>query len=74
MEENKENTEFLSKLALITDAAENMFRGKMSVVFELREMEYRYANSMFEKTYDPEKKQFKVDISGTDFIFLLDES
>ena len=34
MEENKENTEFLNKLALITDAAENMFRGKMSIVFQ----------------------------------------
>lgn len=74
MEENKENTEFLNKLALITDAAENMFRGKMSVIFELKEMEYRYANSIFEKNYNSEQKQFKVDISGTDFIFLLDES
>ncbi len=74
MEENKENTEFLNKLALITDAAQDMFRGKMSVIFELKEMEYRYANSIFEKNYNPEQKQFKVDISGTDFIFLLDES
>ena len=74
MEENKENTEFLNKLALITDAAQDMFRGKMSVIFELKEMEYRYANSIFEKNYNSEQKQFKVDISGTDFIFLLDES
>lgn len=74
MAENKENTEFLGRLALMTDAAQQLFAGKMSVIFELREIEYRNVTSMFEKEYNPENKQFKVDISGTDFIFLLDES
>jgi len=73
MEENKENAEFLNKLALITVAAQDMFRGKMSIVFELKETEFRYASSVFEKDYKPENRQFKVEISGTDFIFLLDE-
>jgi len=74
MAENKENIEFLGRLALMTEAAQQLFAGKMSVVFELREIEYRNVMSMFEKEYNPENKQFKVDISGTDFIFLLDES
>jgi hypothetical protein len=73
MAENKENTEFLNKLALMTDAAQDLFRGKMTVVFELKETEYRFAYSMFDEKYSSEKQQFKVDISGTDFIFILDE-
>lgn len=73
MAENKENIEFLGKLALMTDAAQDLFRGKMTVVFELKETEYRFAYSIFDEKYDTEKQQFKVDISGTDFIFILDE-
>ena len=53
--------------------AQDLFRGKMTVVFELKETEYRFAYSIFDEKYDTEKQQFKVDISGTDFIFILDE-
>lgn len=74
MAENKESIEFLGRLALMTEASQQLFAGKMSVVFELREIEYRNVISMLEKEYNPDNKQFKVDISGTDFIFLLDES
>ena len=73
MAENTESSQFLEKLALITDAGQNLFRGKMTLVFELKMTEYRYANSLFEKEYDENIKQFKVDISGTEFIFILDE-
>jgi hypothetical protein len=74
MAENTESAQFLEKLALITDAGQELFRGKMTLVFELGQTEYRYVNSLFEKQYDENLKQFKVEISGSDFIFILDES
>jgi hypothetical protein len=73
MAENTESSQFLEKLALITDAGQDLFRGKMTLIFELGQTEYRYANSLFEKQYDENIKQFKVEISGSDFIFILDE-
>jgi len=74
MAENKKSTEFLSKLALLTDAAQDLCNGKVSIIFELNLEDFRNMYLKFEDKVDPEKKQFKVDISGTDFIFILDES
>ena len=71
MAEDKEGTELLSKLAMIADASQNVFNGKASIIFELKEQEYYQVVSNVEGDYNSET--FKIDISGTDFIFILDK-
>ena len=71
MAENQESSELLTKLALIAEGSQNLFTGKASVIFELREQEYYRVISEIEGDYD--KDSFKIDISGTDFIFILDK-
>lgn len=73
MAENQKNSELLSKLALLTEAAQDITNGKISIIYELNLEDFRKMYLNFENKVDTEKKQFKVDISGTDFIFLLDE-
>jgi hypothetical protein len=81
MAENTESSQFLEKLALITDAGQELFRGKMTLVFELGQTEYRYVNSLFEKQYDenlqediydiqPQKK-IKPDYSHYDYEIII---
>ena len=72
MAENQKNTELLSKLAMITDAAQQTVDGKVSVIFEVKQKEYEMLYLQFENSLTEDNKQFKVEISGTDFIFLLD--
>jgi len=63
----------IEKLALLSDAAESLFPdGKMVVVFELKENDFKKVQDNF-RQIDRTNKQFKIDISGTEFIFLLDE-
>ena len=62
----------LGKLALIADGVQNLYKGKTTIIFELKSEEYIKMISTFEKI-DKELKQFKIDISGTDFIFILIE-
>lgn len=71
MAENQESSELLTRLALIAEASQNLFTGKASVVFELKEQEYYQVVSNIEGNYD--KETFKIEISGTDFIFILDK-
>lgn len=71
MAENQESSELLTNLALIAEASQKLFTGKASVVFELREQEYYQVVSNIEGDYD--KTTFKIEISGTDFIFILDK-
>ena len=73
MEENQKGSELLSKLALITEGAQEVVKGKVTIVFEVERQEFFNYYSLFEKNMDAGKKEFKVEISGTDFIFLLDE-
>jgi len=73
MAENQKNTELLSKLAMITDAAQQTIDGKVSVIFEVKQKEYEMLYLQFENNLTEDNKQFKDEISGTDFIFLLDE-
>jgi hypothetical protein len=73
MEENQKSAELLSKLALITEGAQEVIKGKVTIVFEVERQEFFNYYSFFEKSMDATKKEFKVEISGTDFIFLLDE-
>ena len=73
MAENKKSPEFLKKLAILTDELQNTFNAKGTLVLELKENDFRRVILEFEDVPDPNQKQFKIDISGMDFIFLLDE-
>lgn len=74
MAENKSNDlGDLEKIALIADSLQAMFKGKSSVVFELNKEDYTKMINHF-REIDRHHKQFTIDMSGTDFIFILDES
>lgn len=74
MAENQTSIDgIIEKLALLSDAAESLFpNGKMVVVFELKENDFKKVQDNFRQV-DKTNKQFKIDISGIEFIFLLDE-
>jgi hypothetical protein len=74
MEQNKKSIDgIIEKLALIADASNNLFpNGKMCIVFELEKNDFKKVQGNF-RGMDQEFKQFKIDISGTEFIFLLNE-
>lgn len=71
-ETEKDNIGLITKIALLSDAIENAFpNGKGVVVFELNENDF---NSARKELLVPHNtlNQFKVDMSGTEFIFLRD--
>lgn len=73
MAENKDtNFGELEKLAIIADACQNVFIGKATMIFELKKDEYRKVINHF-REIDRHHKQFSIDISGTEFHFILDE-
>ena len=73
MAENKKNDlGELEKLALIADSLQTMFRGRASVAFELNKEEYVKMITHF-REIDRHHKQFTIDLSGTNFLFILDE-
>ena len=74
MEENK-NTPFgeLEKLALIAESVQTIFSGKATIVFELPKGEYTSVINHFREV-DRHHKQFSIDISGTNFHFILTEA
>lgn len=69
-QDNKSNIGVLEKLALIADGIQNLYKGKSTVVFELEDVEYYRMMDVVGET-DREKQQFKIDISGMEFIYLL---
>lgn len=73
MEEDK-NTPFgeLEKLALIAESIQTIFSGKATIVFELPKGEYTSVINHFREV-DRYHTQFSIDISGTDFHFILTE-
>lgn len=73
MDENQKGARFLKRLAEIADLTQKSFQGKASVVFEMEEKEYQAAMDQIDGL-DWMAEQFKIDISGTDFIFLLRKS
>jgi hypothetical protein len=73
MEENKESFDgYLEKLALIADAVDELYSGKKGVVFQLDREEFIKMRSLL-KGADEDREQFKIDISGVEFIYLLNE-
>jgi hypothetical protein len=74
MAENKKSIDgVVEKLALISDAMDSIFpSGRKAVVFELKLDDFKKVQNNF-REIDRTHKQFKIDISGSEFIFLLDE-
>ena len=73
MEKNSNNDlGTLEKLAIIAESVQTLFEGKGTIIFELKENEYKPVISHF-REIDRHHKQFSIDISGTEFHFVLDE-
>jgi len=73
MGENKDNNpRELEKLALIAESVQTMFSGKGTIIFELPIGEYNSVINHF-REIDRQHKQFTIDISGTEFHFILME-
>jgi hypothetical protein len=60
----------LEKLALIAESVQSIFLGKATIVFELDKKEYKRVINHFREV-DRHHKQFSIDISGTEFHFIL---
>ena len=73
MEQNKNNPlGTIEKLALIAESVQDLFSGKGTIIFELPKGEYKSVINHF-REIDRHHKQFSMDISGTEFHFILDE-
>lgn len=73
MGENQENSEFLKKLAMISEAASETVEGKFSAVFEVNRFEFYKILATIGKKPEEGSNQFKIEMSDNDFIFILDE-
>jgi hypothetical protein len=74
MEENKNNTlGTIEKLALIAESVQTLFSGKGTIIFELPIGEYTNVINHFREV-DRHHKQFSIDISGTEFHFIIMET
>jgi hypothetical protein len=73
MEKNKDNPlGTIEKLALIAESVQSLFSGKGTIIFELPKGEYKSVINHF-REIDRHHKQFSMDISGTEFHFILME-
>lgn len=72
--EKTENNDLgtLEKLALVAESVQSLFKGKGTIIFELEKEEYIPVISHF-REIDRHHKQFSIEISGTEFHFVLDE-
>lgn len=73
MEEDKKSFNgILEKLALITDATEQLFpNGKSLLIFELDDQDFNDVRKNFRQV-DKNFKKFTVDISGVEVLFIND--
>ena len=63
----------IERMALVSDAIDSLFsNGKKVIVIELNRFDFEQTKRQF-KNVDPKLNQFKIDISGIEFIFILDE-
>ena len=73
MAENTSNTlGTIEKLALIAESVQDLFSGKGTIIFELPKGEYKSVLNHF-REIDRHHKQFSIDISGTEFHFILND-
>jgi hypothetical protein len=66
MEENNQ------ELAKVADILQDMYKGRGVVVFELDRYDFDQALRSFDQV-DLRSDKFKIDISGTEFIYMLRE-
>jgi len=70
MEQNQENNRVLVQLAMIVDAAQQVHRGKSTIIFEVDKTEFEETKkNLFINAQEEDK--FKIDISGTEVIYFL---
>jgi hypothetical protein len=63
----------IERMALVSDAIDSLFaNGKKVIVIELNKFDFEQTKRQF-KNVDLNLNQFKIDISGIEFIFILDE-
>lgn len=74
MEKTKDDINgLLGQFALISNSLYDIFpNGKSVVVFSLNKEDFDYAKAQV-NNFNKDNSQFKVDISGIEFIFLRDE-
>jgi hypothetical protein len=75
MAEDKKSVDgIIEKLALITDATQTLFpNGKSVIIFELNYDDYKKVQSNF-RQIDSGYKQFKIDLSDVEVIFILENT
>ena len=75
MDENQKSIDgVIEKLALIADGIETLFpESKTAIAIELNVEEFKKVQNNFRKI-DHHHKQFMIEISNTQFMFLLGES
>jgi hypothetical protein len=71
MAENKSIDGIIEKLALVADGLQTLFPdGTMAIAMELNYDDYKKVQKNF-RDVDRGFKQFKIDMSGVEFMFLL---
>ena len=71
MAENKSIDGIIEKLALVADGLQTLFPdGTMAIAMELNYDDYKKVQKNF-RDIDRDFKQFKIDMSGVEFMFLL---
>jgi hypothetical protein len=72
MEQNNQEPRPVEQLAKVADILQNMYKNRGVVVFELDRYDFDQALRSFDNV-DLRSDKFKIDISGTEFIYLLRE-
>lgn len=71
MAENKSIDGIIEKLALVADGLQTLFPdGTMAIAMELNYDDYKKVQKNF-RDVDRDFTQFKIDMSGVEFMFLL---
>ena len=75
MAENQKSIDgIIEKLALVADGLQTLFPdGNIAVAMELKYDDYKKVQNNF-RDVDRNFTQFKIDMSGVEFMFLLNES
>lgn len=74
MEKNNQGINgLIEKLAILSEEVRNVFpTGKSVVVYSLDDKDFNFVKAQV-GNFDDKTNQFKIDISGMEFIFLKDE-
>ncbi len=72
MEQISKGAGIITNLAEIADKAQKTLTGKATIIFELKESEFNSVVATLNGTISTDDR-FKIEISGTEFIFLKDE-